>query len=220
MAERDQRAVGLYGEHAVATRLVADAWSVYRPLVDTHYDIIATKYFCDSCKKFASPLIRDKFNKKNEKTGKMPTDLCEDCGQQELINVVRFIQVKASVGVTPKTQKWRDAGCMDCSFHVKLRHHIDPRTFYVWVALVGEFGKWTPHYYLFHHSELGKFADANARAIQKTDNENYHHFIDQDGRIRDVDGMYDKDYLNRECYDAFDKLEKTLFPQVASKVYP
>ena len=153
---RKKQVIGLLGEMSVAMVLHEKGWQVYRPILDENIDFVLTRYYCTNCNKFTS--LRKYLN--------AITNRCETCDEAKVRNIVRFIQVKTSEGV-------RSGNVDKFSFHAKLRHHVDPRTFYVWVAVhPGErIDKKRLCYYVFHYDDVQRFDDITLRSYQETDNQ-------------------------------------------------
>ena len=124
-------------------------WQVYRAYIDSNVDFILTKYWCRDCSKYTEIAKRRKPTGK----GEFPTNCCSHCLKPDLVFVVRFVQVKTSEGLPRKNHRNERT----YSFHTKLRSNIDPRAFYVWIALVpSDSNKLEPHFYIFHHTEKTK----------------------------------------------------------------
>lgn len=154
-----KQVVGLLGEMSIAMVLHERGWQVYRPVIDENIDYVLTRYYCVHCKAYTTL-------RKNAPHPAI-TNRCNKCGKAEVRNVVRFIQVKTSDGIEKRN------GNRHFSFHAKLRHHVDPRTFYVWIAVhPGErIDKRTLCYYVFHHGDVSKFDNLELDSYQKTDNQ-------------------------------------------------
>ena len=160
----NKQVIGLLGEMNIAMVLHERGWQVYRPVIDENIDFVLTRYYCISCNKYTSLYEREGTH--NGTKCKTVTNLCKTCKEPKVRNIVRFIQVKTSDG------KW-DSGKVKFSFHAKLRHHVDPRTFYVWIAVHQgkQIDKKTLCYYVFHHKDVSQFDDINLASYQKTDNQ-------------------------------------------------
>ena len=183
-----KQVVGLLGEMSVAMVLHERGWQVYRPVLDENIDFVLTRYYCADCKEFTELFVRN--SKINGTWRKAVTNLCATCEGAKVRNIVRFIQVKTSDGVRSSGSK---TGSF--SFHAKLRHHVDPRTFYIWAAVhPGErIDKRTLCYYVFHHSDVARFDNLELASYQKTDNQKIALRINDDcdvenqGRIHSYD---------------------------------
>ena len=182
-------------------RLHKRGWQVYRAYIDSNVDFILTKYWCTHCKKYAE------IEKRKKTKGEFPTDCCAKCLKPKLIFIMRFIQVKTSEGISAKRSNKRSY-----SFHAKLRSNIDPRAFYAWIALVptDDPNIVEPHFYIFHHTEIGKFDNLDLPSYQKTDNQKTTLHIDGTGKITNKGRKHSFDCFNDEFYDNFDKLDKPM----------
>ena len=131
--DRNKQVIGLYGEMRLAMELHNRGWQVYRAYIDEKIDFVIMKSYCKNCEDFREALIRRQHYK--GKNRKAVTQLCEECEQDSLKMLVRFIQVKTSDG---KPQKPTKSGKekKGYSFHPKIRYHLkDGRVFYVWIQV-------------------------------------------------------------------------------------
>ena len=193
---RKKQVIGLLGEMNVAKVLHEKEWQVYRPILDENIDFVLTRYYCKNCKKFTS--LR--------KHHKAITNRCKTCNKAKVHNIVRFIQVKTSEGV-------RSGKNVDkFSFHAKLRHHVDPRTFYVWIAVhPGEQGERIDKkrlcYYVFRYKDVEKFDNIKLPSYQKTDNQKTTLRIDSECVVKNKGRKHNYDCF-RKFLDNFEILDK------------
>ncbi len=200
--DRDKRVVGLLGEMNIAMVLHERGWQVYRPVVDENIDFVLTRYYCKSCGEFHKLFVRQEmYSGKKKKT---ITNLCEKCQKPTLQNIVRFIQVKTSDGVWDPNSK-----VGKFSFHAKLRHHVDPRTFYIWIAVhQGErIDKKTLCYYIFHHNDVQRFDDLDLASYQITDNQKTTLRINNECEVKNIGTRHSYDCF-KGFVDNFDVLDK------------
>ena len=222
--DKEKRVIGLYGEMSLAMALHEKGWQVYKAyidehIIDEHIDFIIARYYCTNCKTFSNLEKREKkskskkeetkekkaIEKKRKKKKTFPTDKCHLCHQKTIKFIVRFLQVKASKGISSKKKDIKNY-----SFHAKLRSNVDKRSFYVWVALIEEKEKTIAHYYIFHHEEVNKFDNLNLDSYQKTDNQKTDLRIDSSGKIVKKGRKYNYDCFNDDFYDNFDKFDEIL----------
>jgi len=202
--EREKHIIGVLGEMNLAMVLHEKGWQVFRPVVDEHIDFVITRYYCSNCRAYKG--LQERTTKRQGKTRKAVVNRCDTCHKESLTAVVRFIQAKTSGGI-------KDGKSMKFSFHAKLRHHVDSRTFYVWTALhPGErIDKRTLCYYVFHHSDVGRFDNLDLDSYQVTDNQKTTLRIDQDCQVLNQSQIANRSY---ECFkefeDNFAVLEKLL----------
>lgn len=203
----DKRVIGLLGEMNIAMVLHEQGWNVFRPVIDSQIDFVLTRYYCKKCEKYSE--LFERKTRYGRTTRKTLTNLCKYCEQDKLINIVRFIQVKTSDG------KWNNAGEEDAvgdfSFHAKLRHHVDPRTFYVWIAVhPGErIDKRVLCYYVFHHSDVSKFDNIGLPSYQITDNQKTTLRIGSDCLVRNKGKIHSYDAF-ADFFENFDVLREVL----------
>ena len=203
-----KRIVGLYGEMALAMELHKKGWQVYRAYIDEQIDFIIAKYYCSNCDGFTELRRR----KNTSRRGTFPTNLCAACGKKKVEVHTRFVQVKTSAGEKKKNK-------VDYSFHAKLRHHVDKRSFYVWIALLGDSPEaWTPHFYIFKHAEVNKFDNLKLDSYQGTDNQKTTLYFNEDGKVMNKGRKHDYRCF-QEFHNNFDKLNmrcKTVYPPKSS----
>lgn len=211
MAEQqNKRITGELGEMYVALKLHNEGWQVYRPIIDEQIDLIVTKYYCKKCGQYSALEKR-----KKGKSGEFPTNRCQECKKEKLILITRFLQVKASAG----EQKAQDKAIWDYSFHAKLRHNVDPRSYYIWVPLIKVETTcqqartlptdYDPLFYIFHHSEINKFDNINLPCYQKTDNQKTTLKVNTLTKtVVNKGTKYDYSCFERNFRDNFGKLEK------------
>jgi len=201
--EDTKRIIGLYGEMSLAMELHRRGWQVYRAYIDESIDFIIARYYCAKCESFSHQEKRKRLTKKGEsKVAVFPTNLCGNCLEDSLEIRTRFIQVKTSEGVETKDGKSREY-----SFHAKLRSNVDDRSFYVWIALIRENGKPTPHYYIFGHREIKRFDNLKLDSYQKTDNQKKDLKINAEGKVLNKGLKYDYSVFNKEFHNKFEKFE-------------
>ena len=133
-------------------------------------------------------------------------NLCDICNEAKVRNIVRFIQVKTSEGIRS------DKNVDKFSFHAKLRHHVDPRTFYVWIAVhPGELGERIDKkrlcYYVFPYDDVEKFDDIELPSYQITDNQKTTLRINAECEVVNKGSIHNYDCF-REFHDNFEILEK------------
>ena len=207
MVQRDDKkqTTGLFGEMHLAMKLHVRGWQVHRAYIDSNTDFVITKYWCSNCEDY-KPLERRKKSKGKE--AYFPTDRCADCLQTSLHLVVRFVQVKTSEG-KPSTKQ---TNAREYSFRAKLRSNVDPRAFYVWIALTPSLIKDAdpiPHFYVFHHTEISRFDDLDLPSYQDTDNQKTTLRIDGQGNILNRSRLYDRSCF-KEFYNNFEVLDQTI----------
>lgn len=199
-SEDNTRVIGLLGEMSLAMALHERGWQVYRAYIDEQVDFIIARYYCRNCGEFSNLQKRKKGGKGNSS---FPTNLCEKCGEDSLMFLSRFVQVKASEGVF-KTK----AGYRSFSFHAKLRSNVDDRAFYAWVAIFKEGGRPIPYFYIFNHKEIDRFDDLNLASYQETDNQKTTLRISPDGKVINKGRRHNYDCFNEDFLNNFDKLKK------------
>ena len=214
-----KRVIGIVGETLTALELHQKGWQIYQPIVDDQIDLVITRYYCKHCKKysglFEKPMLNKNRNpilKSNNKQKTFISNLCEKCKKSDLIFIVRYLQVKTSEGVPQKARKPRHPGAKEYSFHAKLRHNVDPRSFYVWVAILDNK---TPSFYVFGHSEINKFDDISLPSYQDSDNQKTTLRIDTTtGQVLNQAKIQGRSYScfndPKEFFDNFDKLDKII----------
>ncbi len=204
MADEDKKQItGLFGEMHLAMKLHARGWQVHRAYIDSHTDFVLTKYWCNSCKGY------QQLEKRKKPQGRdFPTDQCASCLQPSLHSVVRFIQVKASEGIPSK----QGIHIRNYSFHAKLRSNVDPRAFYVWIALTPlplEGADFVPHFYVFHHKDISRFDNLGLDSYQLTDNQKTTLRIDHQGNVLNRGRKHDYSCF-KEFYNNFEVLDQTI----------
>lgn len=203
MSDITKQVIGLVGETLTSLELHRRGWLVYRPVVDEQIDLIISRYYCRNCSEFSGLYTRETL--RENKKRKAVTNLCEKCQKDELVFIVRYLQVKTSAGADHNFP-----GAKDFSFHPKLRYHVDPRSFYIWVAMPND----EAFYYIFHHSEVSEFDNLQLDSYQVTDNQQLHLIIDEDtGEVvknqKYIDFFNDTD----KAFRNFEKLEQ-IIPKV------
>ena len=201
--DRDKRVIGLYGEMRLAMELHNRGWQVYRAYIDEKFDFVILKSYCENCKEFKNALTRERVYK--NKKAKTVTNLCETCKKDSLKMLVRFVQVKTSEGIEPKTKKNEVVmPVKSFSFHPKIRYHLaDSRVFYVWIQV---WDKDNVNYYIFHTSKVTHFDDMTLDTYQITDNQKTELPITQSGKVTKKGRKYNyavfDDFLNDfECLE-------------------
>ena len=189
-----KQVIGIYGEMTLAMELHERGWSVYRAYIDSNIDFVITKYWCNDCNNFTTP------QRKPKKNGEMITDRCQQCAKKEIRLVEKYIQVKTSEGE-------QHGKTMSYSFHAKLRHNIDIRSYYVWIAVVEKEQAKIPHYYIFHHTKVNRFDDLSLPSYQETDNQKTTLRIDDDGNVLNKGRKHDYSCF-KEFHNNFKKLEE------------
>ena len=203
MFDITKQVIGLVGETLASLELHRRGWLVYRPVVDEQIDLIISRYYCKNCSKFSGLYTRETLRGGEKR--KAVTNLCENCQKDDLIFIVRFLQVKTSAGVDHKIQ-----GAKDFSYHPKLRYHADPRSFYIWVAMPDD----DAFCYIFHHNEVSQFDNLQLDSYQVTDNQQIHLIIDEvTGQI--VTNPKYENFFNdpNKAFGNFEKLEQ-IIPKV------
>ena len=213
MFDITKQVIGLVGETLASLELHRRGWLVYRPVVDEQIDLIISRYYCKNCSKFSGLYIRETL--RGGEKQKAVTNLCENCQRNDLIFIVRYLQVKTSEGVAQKAKKPRYPGAKEYSFHAKLRHNVDPRSFYIWVAILDNK---EPSFYVFGHNEINKFDDISLPSYQNSDNQKTKLRIDTTtGQVLNQAKIQGRSYSYfnnpNEFFDNFDKLE-TIIPGV------
>lgn len=196
-ADSDKHVIGLYGEMRLAMELHKRGWQVFRAYIDEKFDFVILKSYCESCKAFRKALTREGVYK--GKKANAVTPLCEECEQDSLKMLVRFIQVKTSEGIDKKTTKSGEE-TKKFSFHPKIRYHLaDSRVFYVWIQVWDE-DKDEVNYFIFNTSEVERFDDLTLDTYQVTDNQKTELPINKAGEVVKKGRKYDysafKDFLN------------------------
>ena len=202
--DKEKRVIGLYGEMSLAMALHEKGWQVYKAYIDEHVDFIIARYYCTNCQEF-SQLQKRPSGSISKISGLFPTDRCHKCHQKTIKFIVRFLQIKTSRGILKTIRNAKSY-----SFHAKLRSNVDDRSFYVWIALIGEKKETVAHYYVFHHKEISKFDDLNLDSYQKTDNQKTTLHIDRSGKVLNKGRKHGYSCFNDDFYDNFDKLDKLL----------
>ena len=147
-------------------------WQVYRAYIDEQIDFIIAKYYCSHCRTFS---------KLEQRSKSFLSNLCHYCKEDTLSIKTRFIQVKAN-----------DNKSRSYSFHAKLRSNVDKRSFYSWIALTNKSGgRYTPHFYIFNHSEISGFDNSELDSYQKTDNQKTTLRIDGQGNVLNLGRNHD-----------------------------
>lgn len=203
MSDVTKQVIGLVGETLTSLELHRRGWLVYRPVVDEQIDLIISRYYCKNCSEFSGLYTKETL--RENKTRKAVTNLCEKCQKDELVFIVRYLQVKTSAGVEHRTPEAKDF-----SYHPKLRYHVDPRSYYIWVAIPED----RPFYYVFRHTEVAEFDDINLDSYQITDNQQLHLIIDKEtGEV--VKNQKYMDFFNDrdKAFQNFEKLEQ-IIPEV------
>ena len=212
-----KQVIGLLGEMSVVMAFHERGWQVYRPVLDENIDFVLTRYYCTNCKKFTSlhqRITTTKNKKGKDVTYKAITNLCDICHKAKIRNIVRFIQVKTSEGI-------RSGRNVDnFSFHAKLRHHVDPRTFYVWIAVhpgeqeeqkeQGEqeerIDKKRLCYYVFHYNNVQDFDNIELPSYQESDNQKTALRINAECEVITQGSIHNYDCF-REFLDNFEILD-------------
>lgn len=215
----NKRVIGIVGETLTALELHEKEWQVYQPIVDDQIDLVITRYYCKHCQKysglFEKPMLnkdRKPIMKSDNKQKTFISNLCKKCQKNELIFIVRYLQVKTSEGVPQKARNPRYPGAKEYSFHAKLRHNVDPRSFYVWVAILDNR---RPSFYVFRNDELNKFDDTSLPSYQDSDNQKTTLRIDTtDGQVLNEAKIEGRSYHffndTKEFFQNFDKLEEII----------
>ena len=218
----NKRVIGIVGETLTALELHQKGWQIYQPIVDDQIDLVVTRYYCKHCQKyfglFEKPMLnkhRQPIMNSSNKQKTFISNLCENCQRNDLIFIVRYLQVKTSEGVAQKAKKPRHPGAKEYSFHAKLRHNVDPRSFYIWVAILDNR---KPSFYIFRNDEIDKFDDTSLPSYQDSDNQKTTLRIDTTtGQVLNQAKIQGRSYSYfnnpNEFFDNFDKLE-TIIPGV------
>ena len=185
---------GLHGEMRLAMELHQRGWQVYRAYIDETIDFVILKTYCESCKAFRSAWKREAHYKGSRRA--VVTNLCEQCHQDSLRIIERFIQVKTSEGVPGKRDDERTY-----SFHPKIRYHLaDGRVFYVWVQVWDEANV---NFYIFRTSDVERFDNTELGTYQVTDNQKTNLRINRDGEVL-TRSKYGTAELFKEFHNDFD----------------
>lgn len=209
-SEDNKRIIGLIGEMSLAMELHERGWQVYRAYIDEQVDFIIARYYCRDCGEFSN-LKRRKKGVNNDSS--FPTNLCEKCGENSLMFLCRFVQVKSSEGVPHK----KKADYRSFSFHAKLRSNVDDRAFYAWIAIFRENGKAIPYFYIFNHAEIERFDDLNLASYQETDNQKTTLHISPEGRVINGGIKHDFSCFNEDFFNNFKKFEDITANDVPAK---
>ena len=178
--DRNKQVIGLYGEMRLAMELHNRGWQVYRAYIDEKIDFVIMKSYCKNCKDFKEALIRRQHYK--GKNRKAVTQLCEECEQDKLKMLVRFIQVKTSDGKPQKPTKSREEK-KGYSFHPKIRYHLkDGRVFYVWIQ-VWNADTHDINYFIFKTEDVERFDSLELDTYQITDNQKTSLPITKEGKV-------------------------------------
>lgn len=202
-SDSDKHVIGLYGEMRLAMELHKRGWQVFRAYIDEKFDFVILKSYCESCKTFRKALTREGSYK--GKKANAVTPLCEECEQDSLKMLVRFIQVKTSEGIDNKTTRSGEE-TKKFSFHPKIRYHLaDSRVFYAWIQ-VWDADTDDINYFIFHTSEVERFDDLTLDTYQVTDNQKTELPINKAGEVIKKGKKYDysafKEFLNNfECLE-------------------
>ena len=204
--DRDKRVIGLYGEMRLAMELHKRGWQVYRAYIDEKFDFVIMRSYCENCEDFKNALTREGYYQ--GKKGNAVTPLCEECHEDSLKMLVRFIQVKTSEGIDTKPTRSGEE-VKKFSFHPKIRYHLaDCRVFYVWIQ-VWDTDTHDINYYIFKTSDVARFDDLQIPTYQVTDNQKTELPINRKGEVLKQGRKHDysafKDFLND-----FDCLEKLM----------
>ena len=224
-----KRVIGIVGETLTALKLHQKGWQIYQPIVDDQIDLVITRYYCKHCKEYSGLFDKPMRNKNrkpilksNKEKKTFISNLCKKCKKNELIFIVRYLQVKTSEGVPQKAKKPRYPGAKDYSFRAKLRHNVDPRSFYLWVAIMEDEkqeGKKSedrkPFFYIFRNDEINKFDDTSLPSYQYSDNQKTTLRIDTtNGKVLNKAKKEGRsyDFFNdpKEFFENFDKLEEII----------
>ena len=184
-------------------KLHSRGWQVHRAYIDSHTDFVLSKYWCKNCNSYQQLEKR-----KKPRGGDFPTDCCATCLSPSLYSVIRFVQAKTSEGIPFKN----DIGVRKYSFHAKLRSNVDPRAFYVWIALVPapiEGQEFFQHFFVFHHSEIARFDNLNLDSYQTTDNQKITLTIDREGNVLNQGRVHDFSCF-QEFYNNFEVLDQSI----------
>ena len=178
-SDRDKRVIGLYGEMRLAMELHKRGWQVYRAYIDDKFDFVIMRSYCENCKDFKKELTR----------GKAVTQLCEECEQDSLKMLVRFIQVKTSEGIEANTRSGEEI--KNFSFHPKIRYHLaDSRVFYAWIQ-VWDADTHDIHYFIFKTEDVARFDNLQIPTYQVTDNQKTTLRINKTGDVLNRGRIYD-----------------------------
>ncbi len=202
IAEKKKQVIGLYGEMRLSMALHELGWQVHRAYIDEGIDFTITKYYCEKCNKYSNQWIRNA--KRNNKSHKCVTNLCEYCKETELNVVSRYLQVKTSEGIEIKSKK----DVRKFSFHPKIRYDMGHEMFYVWIAVFEERDDKRCHFYIFNTKDVVKFDNVELDTYQITDNQKTELPIRNDGAVLKKSNLgYDYDLFNRKFYNNFNVLE-------------
>ena len=187
-SDRDKRVIGLYGEMRLAMELHHRGWQVYRAYIDDKFDFVIMRSYCENCEDFRKELTR----------GKAVTQLCEECEQDSLKMLIRFVQVKTSEGTKPKITKGEETKRFD--FHANIRYHLkDSRVFYAWIQVWNK-DKNEVNYYIFKTEDVARFDNLDLDSYQVTDNQKTGLTINKAGKVLMDGRKYDytvfEEFLN------------------------
>lgn len=174
-------------------------WQVYRAYIDDRFDFVIIKSHCHVCEDYTAPWQREQMYRGRKRSA--ITNLCENCHEDSLRMLVRFIQVKTSEGVHRNRPDERQY-----SFHPKIRYHLaDGRVFYAWVQVWDEDNV---NFYIFHTDDVERFDNIQLASYQITDNQKLNLHIKQDGTVTNQTRTAGRDYsVFRTALNNFDVLE-------------
>lgn len=205
--DKKKQVIGLYGEMQLAMILHERGWQVHRSYIDEGIDFVITKYWCRNCRSFTIQLIR---NQKYEgKDKKCVTNLCNNCCQDSIIIVSKYLQIKTSEGIKHNKNDIRKF-----SFHPKIRYNLGKDIFYVWIAVfleekdiqAAQINSTITHYYIFNTKDVELFDNLKIDAYQITDNQKTTLTINKKGIVMNKGKKYNYDCF-KDFYNNFKKLD-------------
>ena len=122
--------------------------------------------------------------------------------------LVRFIQVKTSEGINPRTTASGEE-TKQFDFHAKIRYHlVDSRVLYVWIQ-VWDKDTHDINYYIFKTSDVARFDNLQLPSYQVTDNQKNRLTINKAGKVLNKGTTHDYGAFE-DFRDDFDCLEELI----------
>ena len=174
---------------------------MHRAYIDEGIDFVITKYWCDKCKKYSEQWTRSaKYQDQNKKC---VTNLCNNCHENELTVVSRYLQVKTSEGKEINGKK----DCRKFSFHPKIRYDMGKDIFYIWIEVFDTVQDKKTHFYIFNTKDVGCFDNISLPTYQITDNQKTTLIIRNDGVVLTEGKTYNYSCFNDRFYNDWKALE-------------
>lgn len=199
--EKKKQVIGLYGEMRLSMELHELGWQVHRAYIDEGIDFVITKYWCDKCQQYSEQWIRNNNYKGQNK--KCVTNLCNNCHENELTVISRYLQVKTSEGIEVQG---RD-DCRQFSFHPKIRYDMGKNVFYIWIAVFDTKQDKKAYFYIFNTKDVEKFDNINLPTYQITDNQKTSLLIRNDGTVLTEGKTHSYSCFNERFYNDWNALE-------------